>query len=226
VIHEYRYDGYETDVMTDLAIKGMKQFKQPFLMMMQFFNAHRPFDPPQRYEHLYDKVRIPEPGTFWDDYQHPASPARAAQMRIEEMPDFRPPASLTGRQRKQWNYQQFMAHLLGTLRSQDENVGRLLDFLDSSGLADNTIVVYTCDHGFFLGDHGWFDKRWQESWVVGCRNRSGRVLLQLIPQDLSSVYSSNREICIFNPSLRILNLQCRTLLDYTYSISEKSVDCS
>jgi arylsulfatase A-like enzyme len=159
VIHEYRYDGYETDVMTDLAIKGMKQFKQPFLMMMQFFNAHRPFDPPHRYEHLYDKVRIPEPGTFWDDYQHRAAPARAARMRIEDMPDFRPPASLTGRQRKQWNYQQFMAHFLGTLRSQDENVGRLLEFLDSSGLADSTIVVYTCDHGFFLGEHGWFDKR-------------------------------------------------------------------
>ena len=49
--------------------------------------------------------------------------------------------------------------LPGTLRSQDENVGRLLDYLDQNGLADNTIVVYTADHGFFLGDHGWFDKR-------------------------------------------------------------------
>lgn len=80
-------------------------------------------------------------------------------MRIENMQDFKPPENLTGRQRRQWNYQQFMAHFLGTLRSQDDNVGRLLDFLDHSGLAENTIVVYTCDHGFFLGDHGWFDKR-------------------------------------------------------------------
>lgn len=80
-------------------------------------------------------------------------------MRIADMPDFDPPSDLTARQRQQWNYQKFMSHFLETLRSQDDNVGRLLDYLDKSGLAENTIVVYTTDHGFFLGDHGWFDKR-------------------------------------------------------------------
>jgi arylsulfatase A-like enzyme len=145
--------------VTDLAIKGMQQFKQPFLMMVQFFNDHRPFNPPHKYEHLYDDVRIPEPGTFWDDYSMRAAAAREARMRIENMPDFKPSESLTPRQRKQWNYQQFMSHFLATFRSQDENVGRLLDYLDQNGLAENTIVVYTTDHGFFLGDHGWFDKR-------------------------------------------------------------------
>jgi arylsulfatase A-like enzyme len=158
-IKPFRYDGYGTDVMTDLAIRGMQEFRQPFVMMVQYFNAHRPFDPPHKYEHLYDQVRIPEPGTFWDDYSHRAGPARAARMRIENMPDFRPPANLTGRQRKQWNYQRFMEHFLGTLRSQDDNIGRLFEFLEKNGLLENTIVVYTTDHGFFLGDHGWFDKR-------------------------------------------------------------------
>jgi arylsulfatase A-like enzyme len=52
-----------------------------------------------------------------------------------------------------------MRHFLATLKSQDDNIGRLLDYLDKSGLADNTIVVFTGDHGFFLGEHGWFDKR-------------------------------------------------------------------
>jgi arylsulfatase A-like enzyme len=52
-----------------------------------------------------------------------------------------------------------MKHFLGTLKSQDDNIGRLLDYLDQAGLADNTIVIYTSDHGFFLGEHGWFDKR-------------------------------------------------------------------
>jgi arylsulfatase A-like enzyme len=80
-------------------------------------------------------------------------------MRVADMEDFSPPAGLTERQRKQWNYQQFMAHFLGTLRAQDDNIGRLFEFLGRSGLAENTIIVYTCDHGFFLGDHGWFDKR-------------------------------------------------------------------
>lgn len=156
------YPGYGTDNVTDLAIKGIEQIREtnaPFMMMVQYFNDHRPFDPPHKYEHVYDDTRIPEPGTFWDDYAHRASPARAAKMRIENMPDFHPPSDLTGRQRKQWNYQKFMQHFLGTLRSQDDNVGRLLEYLEKSGLAENTIVVYTTDHGFFLGDHGWFDKR-------------------------------------------------------------------
>jgi arylsulfatase A-like enzyme len=153
------YPGYVTDTVTDLAISGIKQFTKPFMMMVQYFNDHRPFDPPHKYEHLYDNTRIPVPGTFWDDYSKRAAPAREARMRIENMPDFHPSAELTDRQRKQWNYQEFMSHFLATMRSQDDNIGRLLDFLDESGLAENTIVVYTSDHGFFLGDHGWFDKR-------------------------------------------------------------------
>ncbi|MGB7745023.1 MAG: sulfatase/phosphatase domain-containing protein, partial [Terracidiphilus sp.] len=138
------------------------------------FNAHRPFEPPHKYEHIYDGVRIPEPGTFWDDYSHRASPASTARMRIEDMPDFNPPADLTGRQRKQWNYQKFIEHFLGTLRSQDDNIGRLLEFLEKNGLLENTVVVYTTDHGFFLGDHGWFDKRFMYEqairvpWMIRC----------------------------------------------------------
>ncbi len=159
VIEKKSYAGYETDNITDLAMKGIQQFQQPFMMMVQYFNDHRPFDPPHRYEHEYDNIRIPEPGTFWDNYSMRAAPAKEARLRIENMPDFRPPDDLTGRQRKQWNYQKFMGHFLATMHAQDENIGRLLDYLDESGLSKNTIVVYTSDHGFFLGDHGWFDKR-------------------------------------------------------------------
>lgn len=179
-VQPFRFEGYETDVMTDLAIKGMKEFKQPFLMMMQFFNDHRPFDPPHKYEHMFDNVRIPEPGTFWDDYAHRASPARDAKLRIEDMPDYNPPADLTVRQRRQWNYQQFIKRFFATLRSQDDNVGRLFEFLEKSGLADNTIVVYTTDHGFFLGDHGWFDKRFMYEqairvpWMIRCPGAAGK----------------------------------------------------
>ncbi len=159
VIEEKSYPGYITDNVTDFTIEGIKQFKEPFCMMVQFFNDHRPFDPPHKYENLYANTRIPEPGTFYDDYSMRASAAGEARMRIAEMRGFNPPEDLTERQRKQWNYQQFMGHFLETMRSQDDNVGRLLDYLDQSGLAENTIVVYTADHGFFLGDHGWFDKR-------------------------------------------------------------------
>jgi arylsulfatase A-like enzyme len=58
-----------------------------------------------------------------------------------------------------WKYQRYMQDYLGTIAAVDENVGRVLDYLDENKLAENTIVVYTSDQGFYLGEHGWFDKR-------------------------------------------------------------------
>lgn len=58
-----------------------------------------------------------------------------------------------------FKYQRYMMRYLQTIAAVDENVGRLLDYLDANGLRDNTIVIYTSDQGFFLGEHGWFDKR-------------------------------------------------------------------
>lgn len=158
-VKEKNYPGYITDNFTDLAIAGMKEMKEPFCMAVQYFNDHRPFEPPHKYEHIYDDVHFPEPGTFWDDYQSRSSAARQAHMRISDMQDFNPPKGYTKRQLQQWNYQVFMRRFLSTLKAQDDNIGRLLDYLDQSGLADNTVVVFTGDHGFFMGDHGWFDKR-------------------------------------------------------------------
>ena len=64
-----------------------------------------------------------------------------------------------GRQRTRWYYQQFLRDYLACIASVDDSVGQLLDYLDKSGLADNTIVVYVSDQGFYLGEHSWFDKR-------------------------------------------------------------------
>ena len=58
-----------------------------------------------------------------------------------------------------WKYQRYMQDYLGCIASVDENIGRVLDYLEESGLNENTIVVYTSDQGFYLGEHGWFDKR-------------------------------------------------------------------
>lgn len=58
-----------------------------------------------------------------------------------------------------WKYQRYLQDYLGTIASVDENVGRLLDYLEVNGLEENTVVVYTSDQGFYLGEHGWFDKR-------------------------------------------------------------------
>lgn len=59
----------------------------------------------------------------------------------------------------EWRYQRYMQDYLASVKSVDENVGRVLDYLDESGLAKNTIVIYTSDQGFYLGEHGWYDKR-------------------------------------------------------------------
>jgi arylsulfatase A-like enzyme len=67
--------------------------------------------------------------------------------------------TLTGETLTRWKYQRYMQDYLATVQSVDDSVGRLLAFLDKTGLARNTLVVYTSDQGFFLGDHGLFDKR-------------------------------------------------------------------
>ncbi len=67
--------------------------------------------------------------------------------------------TMNNKQKMQWKYQRYMQDYLGCISSVDDNVGRVLDYLDTSGLTENTIVIYTSDQGFYLGEHGWFDKR-------------------------------------------------------------------
>lgn len=59
-----------------------------------------------------------------------------------------------------WKYQRYIKNYLRCIKAVDENVGRVLDYLDQSGLTENTIVIYSADQGFYLGEHGWYDKRW------------------------------------------------------------------
>lgn len=66
---------------------------------------------------------------------------------------------LSGQALTAWKYQRYMRDYLATARSLDRNIGRILQYLDSTGLADNTVVIYCSDQGFYLGEHGWFDKR-------------------------------------------------------------------
>jgi arylsulfatase A-like enzyme len=67
--------------------------------------------------------------------------------------------SMDEKEKMQWRYQRYMQDYLGTIRAVDENVGRVLDYLEANDLMDNTLIVYTSDQGFYLGEHGWFDKR-------------------------------------------------------------------
>ncbi len=84
----------------------------------------------------------------WDQYYRPVNDAFKKAF-----------PTMTEKEKMQWRYQRYMQDYLGTIASVDENVGRVLDYLEENGLMENTIIVYTSDQGFYLGEHGWFDKR-------------------------------------------------------------------
>jgi N-acetylglucosamine-6-sulfatase len=85
----------------------------------------------------------------WDSHFGPENKAF-----IEKFP------SMSHKDVVRWKYQRYMKNYLATVKAVDESVGRMLDYLDKNGLAENTIVVYASDQGFYLGEHGWYDKRW------------------------------------------------------------------
>jgi arylsulfatase A-like enzyme len=76
--------------------------------------------------------------------------------------------NLTGEELAKWKYQRYIKDYLRCVASVDDNIGRLMDYLDENGLAENTIVIYTSDQGFYLGEHGWYDKRfmYEESFSI------------------------------------------------------------
>ena len=160
------YEGYVTDIITDLCIDWLDGGDQnrPFMMMYHHKAPHRAWEPDEKHAHMYEDEDIPEPETLWDDYSNRASAAEAAKMRVDRdmnETDLKgsAPEGLSEEDKKRWNYQKYIKDYLRCVASIDDNVGRMLDYLDENELTENTIVVYTSDQGFFLGDHGWYDKR-------------------------------------------------------------------
>ncbi|MBN1909485.1 MAG: sulfatase [Pirellulales bacterium] len=159
--------GYVTDLITDSAldfIKNRRDPSKPFFLMYHHKAPHRRWEPGPKHLTMYDDQDIPEPPTFNDDYKGRGTAAHSTEMTIEKhlTPNdlkVKPPKDLKGQALKKWKYQRYIKDYLRCVASVDDNVGRLLDYLDKSGLADNTVVFYTSDQGFFLGDHSWFDKR-------------------------------------------------------------------
>lgn len=158
--------GYVTDVITDKALDWLKNRKkdQPFMLMYHHKAPHRAWEPDEKHAKMYDDKEMPLPETFYDNYEHRGTAAKDQDMTIAKTltkTDVKvdPPAGLTGDKLTEWKYQRFIKDYCRVIASVDDNVGRVLDYLDKEGLADNTIVIYTSDNGFFLGDHGWFDKR-------------------------------------------------------------------
>jgi arylsulfatase A-like enzyme len=161
-----KHPGYVTDVITDLSLEFLdkRPKDKPFFLMCHHKAPHRPWQPDEKHAKKWENVQVPEPETFNDDYATRSDAAREATMRIDRdltANDLKkePPKGLSEADLKKWKYQRYMRDYLACVESVDDNVGRLLDYLQKNGLAENTIVVYTSDQGFFLGDHDWFDKR-------------------------------------------------------------------
>jgi arylsulfatase A-like enzyme len=161
-----KYTGYVTDIITDLCLKWLKERSgdKPFCLMYHHKAPHREWEPDEKHARMYEDVEIPVPETFDDDYKTRCAAAQQQEMTIERhlnRQDLKmdPPEGLAGQELKKWKYQRYIKDYLRCVASVDDNIGRLLDYLDACGLTENTIVVYASDQGFYLGDHGWFDKR-------------------------------------------------------------------
>jgi arylsulfatase A-like enzyme len=169
-------------------LKEQRDPSKPFMLMSHHKAPHRNWVPGPAHLKTYSDVTIPEPPDLFDDWSGRASAARLQEMTIAEHLNENdlqliPPqnltaeqleawhdafdaeneafhaANLSGEERTRWMYQRYIKNYLRSVASVDDSVGRLLDYLDEAGLAENTIVIYSSDQGFYLGDHGWYDKR-------------------------------------------------------------------
>lgn len=177
-----------TDLTLDW-LQNKRDKDKPFMVMSQHKAPHRNWQPGPKYLNKYDDVTIPEPDTLFDDWSGRGSASKEQAMTVEHhlTPNdlkFTQPGGFTPEQLEVWNkayakkneefkamglegkelikwkYQRYVKDYLRCIDAVDENIGRLLEYLDKAGLAENTIVIYSSDQGWFLGEHGWFDKRW------------------------------------------------------------------
>jgi len=172
------YKGFSTDVIADLSIEWMKNRdkNKPFMMMCHFKATHEPFDFPDRYKHLLDSVNIPEPESLFDTGPETTGRTFKGQtlenLRDRYLENTRNPdywaqypelpfnvEGLNAKEQRRKTYHKLVKDFIRSGAAIDDNIGKLLDFLEEEGIADNTVVIYTADQGYFLGEHGFFDKR-------------------------------------------------------------------
>ncbi len=158
--------GYVTDLITDMALNFLdtRDEDKPFCLMVHHKAPHREWDSDEKHAHLYLNETIPEPETLHDDYANRSTAPAEAAMRLGTHNHYADldaaiPTWMEENELRSWAYQRYIKKYLRVIASIDDNTGRLLDSLDARGLTDDTIVIYTSDQGFFLGDHGWYDKR-------------------------------------------------------------------
>ncbi len=182
-------EGHCTDITTDLGLEFLRTRPQdkPFFLMLHQKAPHRAWEPDERNKAIFKDKVIPEPDTLWDDYATrpaalPANEQTIARdltrndLKLQAPADLKGSArnewlgvkpmeltvdgkTLTGKELVRWKYQRYMRDYLACVQGVDDGVGKVLDYLDQTGLAKNTIVIYSSDNGWYLGDLGLYDKR-------------------------------------------------------------------
>ncbi len=187
--HKLNIKGHCTEITADLGIEFMEKRPKdkPFFLMLHQKAPHRAWEPDERNKALFRDRVIPEPDTLFDDYKtRPAALPENEQTVAKDLTrrdlKLEPPANLKGPERMQWlnekpteltvngktltgrelikwKYQRYMQDYLACVQGVDDSVGKVLDYLDKNGLAENTVVMYSADNGWYMGDLGLYDKR-------------------------------------------------------------------
>ena len=155
------FKGYTTDILADQALEWLKTRtdEDPFLLYLSFKAVHYPFQPAPRHHGRYEDKAIDYPMTMANtesNYQTQSNWIRERRYGIHGIDHME-----TGPLDKDPvpSFDDLYHRYCETVHGLDENIGRVLDYLDSSKLMENTIVVYLGDNGFALGEHGFYDKR-------------------------------------------------------------------
>ncbi len=168
------YEGFSSDVIANEALQWLenRNDQEPFFLMCHFKAVHEPFDFAARYQSLYENDTLPLPSSLFEDRSHRSAGSREKGIFMQDLmgrylnrPNFypQPPLDTTGlseREKIEATCQKLRKDYLRGVAGLNDNLERILDYLDEQGLTQNTIVVYTSDQGYFLGEHGYMDKRW------------------------------------------------------------------
>jgi arylsulfatase A-like enzyme len=165
---EKTFPGYVTNRITDKSLEWLetRDPDKPFFLMCHHKAPHRPWDPDAAHQQRFADEALPEPETLHTDREGRAEPLRQVKLTMEHLTerDLKQPVpeGLSPRAERAWRYQRYIKDYLRCCAAIDDNVGRLLDWLDAEGLVEDTLVIYTSDQGFFLGEHDLFDKRFMD----------------------------------------------------------------
>lgn len=177
-VNAVQYEGHSSDVITDISLEWLKSRwdrDRPFFMMHHFKAPHDFFEFAQRYETYLDATVVPEPDSMYnnanngsvatrgldDELVHTIGSSIGHRNTIRNMGmhmDIDP--MIPDPKYTHMAYQEYLKRYLRCVKGVDDNINRLLEFLEAEGVLDDTIIIYTSDQGFMLGEHDYIDKRW------------------------------------------------------------------